>query len=524
MTKLTDEEITYNEMTRQSFDTFASRAFSTVEGAAAAFEWNWHIGCIAEHLEAVRTGEIRKIIVNVPPRTLKTYLIATCFPAWVLGLEPYNNFIGTSYSGSLIEDAIVNCKHILRDDWYKQCFPETIIDPTQDTKSDFKTTARGRYYGAGILGTITGKGADYLICDDPLKPDEALSDTIRVETNKAIRNTLFSRFNDPRIGRFILIMQRLHEDDPTGHLLEDGGYYHLKLPAEAVDRPTIISLGQRKPWVMKKGDLLFPQRFTKDVLAEKRRDMLDYNYVGQYLQEPVPLGGGEFKENWINYFDKAGIRASEMNIYILCDAAAGEEDNKKKKKTSDFTSFMVVGLHTDNNYYLLDAVRDRMNPTERIEKLFELHRTWNGLTGKPPKVGYEKFGLMTDTHYIREVQKQTGYRFPLIELGNPGGKQISKENRIRRMIPDLQSGRWWFPDSIMYTDYEGRTVDLVREIIKSEMSTFPRAKYDDMLDALTRIYDTEMQAVFPRIKKSRVGTDYNTKSRRSKGYSSFMDF
>lgn len=520
----TDEELLQDELTRRSFDLFAERSFKSVEGAAATYEWNWHIGCIAEHLEAVRTGEIRKLIVNVPPRTLKTYLIGTAFPAWVLGLEPYNNFIGTSFSGSLIEDAIVNCKHIIKDDWYRRCFPETKIDPTQDTKSDFKTTARGRYYGAGILGTITGKGADYLICDDPLKPDEALSDTIRVETNKAIRNTLFSRFNDPRVGRFILVMQRLHEDDPTGHLLQDGGYHLLKLPAEATDRPTIITLGDRKPWVMKKGDLLFPKRFTREVLDEKRRSMLDYNYVGQFLQEPVPLGGGEFKDTWINYHNKEGLKPSEMNIYILCDAAAGEEDNKKKKKTSDYTTFMVVGLAPDNNYYLLDAIRDRLNPTERVDTLFQLHRDWNGLTGKPPKVGYEQFGLMTDIHYIEKKQKEVGYRFPVIKLGNPGGKKMSKENRIRRMIPDLQNGRWWFPDALNYTDYEGRTIDLVRELVKSEMATFPRARYDDMLDALARIYDTEMQAVFPRLKKSRIGSDYNFKPRRSSGYNSFMDF
>jgi len=398
------------------------------------------------------------------------------------------------------------------------------IDPKKDTATDFKTTALGRYYGAGILGTITGKGADYVLCDDPLKPDEALSDTIRVETNKAIRNTLFSRFNDPRIGRFIMIMQRLHEDDPTGNLLQDQGYTLLKLPAEAVSHPTIVTLGE-KHWVMKRNDLLFPDRLTQEVLDEKRRDMLDYNYVGQYLQEPVALGGGEFRDTWVNYYSTDGVKYSDMNVYILGDAAAGEEDNKKKKKTSDFTSFIVVGLAPDNNYYLLDAVRDRFNPTERIDKLFELHRTWNGLTNRPPKVGYEEFGLMTDIHYIKEKQKETGYRFQVIKLANPGGKKMSKENRIRRMLPDLQNGRWWFPDAIQYTDYEGRTVDLVRELIKSEMGTFPRARYDDMLDATTRIYDTEMQAVFPRLKKSSGGKDYKPgKGRRSGAYNNFMDF
>jgi predicted phage terminase large subunit-like protein len=516
-TGLTDEQMAINEASRNSFDFFAQRAFASVEGGVAQYEWNWHIGCIADHLEAVRRGEIKKLIINVPPRTLKTYLTTTAFPAWVMGLEPHSKFIGTSYGGGLVEDAIVNCKNIMKDDWYRQCFPGSTVDPKQDTKSYFKTTSRGQYYGAGILGTITGKGADYVICDDPLKPGEALSDTIRVETNKAIRNTLFSRFNDSRVGRFILIMQRLHEDDPTGHLLKDGGYHLLKLPAEASDRPTIVTLGE-KSWVMKKGDLLFPARLTRDVLDEKRKDLLDYNYVGQFLQDPVPLGGGEFKDSWLQYYDKSGIKAPEMNVLILCDPAGGEETQKKKKKNSDYTTLMVVGLAPDNNYYLLDAVRDRLNPTERVNKLFELHRTWNGLTGKPPKVGYEKYGIMTDTHYIRQVQKETGYRFTLVELGG----KMSKEERIRRMIPDLQNGRWWFPDAIMYTDYEGRTMDLVHELKRSEMETFPRSRYDDMLDAITRIYDTELQAVFPRINKRSINSGFNAGKRS--GYDSFMDF
>jgi hypothetical protein len=102
---------------------------------------------------------------------------------------------------------------------------------------------------------------------------------------------------------------------------------------------------------------------------------------------------------------------------------------------------------------------------------------------------------------------------------------MAKEERIRRMIPDLQNGRWWFPDALHYTDYEMRTIDLVREIIKSEMATFPRARYDDMLDALTRIYDTEMQTVFPRVKKSGASGDYKSnKRRRSGGYDNFLDF
>lgn len=484
-----------NEACRLSFDTFAMRAFSAVEGDHIPYEWNWHIGCMAEHLEAVYRGEIRKLIINVPPRSLKSYLTAAAFPAWVMGQEPSSKFTMTSYSAGLAQDNVTNCRNIMEEEWYKETFPRLHVDPTHDTKTDFKTLERGRYYGAGILGTITGKGADYVLVDDPVKPDEALSDQIRGNTNGAIRNTLFSRFNDPRVGKFIMIMQRLHEDDPTGHLLQDMGYVHLKLPAEA-DRNIIYSLGD-KLWTMRKGQLLFPARLTRAVLDEKRSDMHDYNFVGQYLQEPVPLGGGEFVDTWLNYYDSSGIKVKEMNLYLICDPAGGEEIKKKRKKKSDFTTFMVIGAAPDNNYYMLDMVRDRLNPTERVNKLFELHRTWNGLAGKPPRVGYEKYGIQSDTHYIKEKQKQEGYRFPLVELGGA----MEKNTRIRRMIPDLQQGRWWFPAVHNYTDHEGRTMDLVRELVRSEMGTFPRARYDDMLDAITRIYDADMQVVFPRIKK-----------------------
>jgi predicted phage terminase large subunit-like protein len=194
-----------------------------------------------------------------------------------------------------------------------------------------------------------------------------------------------------------------------------------------------------------------------------------------------------------------------MNLYILCDPAGGEELQKRKKKLSDRTTMMVIGLAPDNNYYWLDGICDRLNPTERVDTLFDLHRKWNELTGKPPVVGYEHYSIQTDTHYIRKKQEETGYRFNIVELG--GG--MSKNERIRRMIPDMQRGRWWFPYDMTRIDYMGRSIDLVREMVKSEMPTFPKARHDDMLDAMTRIYDEEIDAVFPRLKQKKTHSAYS---------------
>lgn len=488
-----EQAITLDALCRHSFDAFAQRAFRIIE-PGIKYEWNWHIGCIAAHLEAVYSGDILRLIINIPPRTLKSYTVAKAFPAWVMGKKPETKFINTGYSLDVVESNSMGCRAIMRDAWYQSCFPAAVIDPLMDRNTHFKTTQGGQFYAATTLSSITGVGADYLVIDDPIKPMEATSETVRASINQNIRNTLFSRLNDRRTGKILMVMQRLHEDDPTGNLLRDGGYTLLKLPSEA-KTPISISLGSQT-WKMKPGELLFPQRLPRAELDRLIVDMTEYNYQGQYLQDPVPVGGGEFKEQWLNYYGADDINPKDMNICITVDPSAGEAANKIKKKSSDWTAMMVIGLAPDQNYYLLDIVRDRLNPTERVDMLFILHRKWLELGGKPIKVGYERYGMMADTHYIKAKQKTDNYRFPLIELGG----QLSKENRIRRLIPDMQHGRWYLPNNLIYTDSEARTFDLVKELVYSEMPSFPKARFDDMLDALSRVYDADMKMVFPAIK------------------------
>ena len=492
MANLTTEA--FNIACRSNFHVFAQRAFRILE-PGNNFQDEWFLDCICEHLEASFRGELPWLIINMPPRVLKSAMVAQLYVAWVLGKEPEHQFIGASYAHTLAEKNVVRTRQIMSDAWYQQCFPRTRISQDQNQKDYFTTTLSGQYKGTGIGGTITGFGCKTLLCDDILNPQEGASDVIRTNTNNEMRSTLFSRFNDRATARFIMIMQRIHQDDPTGNLLENGRYHLLKLPAETNNK-IFIELG-KKTWGMEPGDLLSERLKRKD-LDEIRSDLGDANYVAQYLQEPVPIGGGEFKQQWVNYYRLGGVRPKEMNIVILVDPSGGEKVNKKKGKLSDFTAMMVVGLAPDNNYYLLDGIRDRLNPTERVDTLFFLHRKWNSLSGKPPKVGYEKYGMMSDTHYVTTKQNADSYRFQLIELGG----QISKEERIRQLIPDMQCGRWWFPDTLMYTDSDGRTLDLIKEIVSSEMATFPRSRYDDMIDDLSRTYDAKLMLSFPTQKRS----------------------
>lgn len=484
---------TIEELSRRDFNAFAAFAFKSVQ-PGVKYEWQWYVDCMGEHLMAMWRGEISRMVINIPPRCLKSFYVSQAFPAWLLGLNPAEKIINVSYGSSVVEQNAMRCRAIIDSPLFKATFPEFKMGQL-DRILHFQSSMGGHYYADTALSTITGIGCNWMIMDDLLKPMEALSDQVRGSTNENMRATLFNRFDDRRIARALMIMQRLHTDDPAGNWLKDGGIFHLKLPAEATTRISYSLDTRVKPWNMEPGDLLSPTRLSKATLDQIRLDMTEYHYAGQMLQEPVPVGGGEFKDHWPQFYEGGAVFPKTMNMVILCDPSGGELLNKKKKKKSDWTAFMVVGLGPDNNYYLLDAVRDRLNPTDRVDTLFTLHRKWNALCGKSPKVGYEEYGYASDIHYVDKKKKLEGYHFPLIKLG--GG--MIKEERIRQLIPDLQQGRWYFPANLIYVDVEGRRFDLISELINSEMATFPRGRFDDMLDALSRIYEPDLSMVFPKL-------------------------
>ena len=491
----TDYEV-LQAICRQNFGAFARKAFSFIE-PGTLLEWTWHLDCLAEHLQAQYEGdkEVQHLIITMPPRCLKSVKVAQLYPAWVLGKDPCHQFIGASYAHTLAERNVMKARQILKNDWYLDTFKETQI--LQDQKDYFTTTLNGQYKGTGIGGTITGFGCNTLAIDDPISPKEAGSNTIRLNAISEIRSTLFSRYNKFSEGRLALMMQRLHEQDPAGDLLKDGGYYLLNLPAENKGK-TISYSRNSKTWTMKEGELLTP-RLSREDLDKLRLNLTEYHYLAQYLQSPVPAGGGDFKDSWLQLYHPGGIKPKEMNIVIIMDQAGGEELSKKKKKLSDWTVIVVIGLGSDKNYYLLDMVRDKLNPTERVDTLFMMHRKWNDLGGKPPKVGIEQIGMMTDAHYVEQKHKQDAYYFSVTRLG---GTQI-KEERIKWLVPVMQQHRFYVPATLPYVDAEGRKFDLIEEL-RGEMASFPKARWDDILDAISRLGNLELYLTFPAPKVNMV--------------------
>ena len=223
-----------------------------------------------------------------------------------------------------------------------------------------------------------------------------------------------------------------------------------------------------------------PAIWTAERLAEKRRDMGPYTFSCQIMQNPLADMTQGFKREWLKHYQN---RSGEgMNKYMLVDAA------NSKRKSSDYTSIWIIGLSADRNYYALDMVRDRLNLTERANAVMRLHAKW-----RPMEVRYESYGLQADIAHLQSVQEAKNYRFSITEVKGA----TPKNDRIRRLIPLCEQGKFYLPHSLSYTDYEGRIVDLVHDFIEQEYVAFPVAGHDDMMDSLARIAEPDLSLVWP---------------------------
>lgn len=230
-----------------------------------------------------------------------------------------------------------------------------------------------------------------------------------------------------------------------------------------------------------------PVLLDRETLMKKRREMGPYTFSAQMLQNPVADDIAGFKREWVRYYEP-GMGWKNMRIHIVVDPASS------KKRYSDYTVIMALGLSADQNIYVLDMVRDRLNLTERWKALYDMHRKFN-VAGRPlPPVGYEKYGMQADIEYIKESQKREGYRFDVIELGGT----MPKVDRIRRLIPEFEQGRIYLPEALMRNNYEGRLVDVVQQFVEEELTAFPVGGHDDMLDAMSRIKDEALGARPPQ--------------------------
>jgi len=321
----------YYEILRGDLYAFGHRGFLILNPHTKFLPHDF-LEVLVEYLERVRRGEIKRLIVNMPPRSLKSHFASIVFPAWLLGHNPSAQLICVSYAQDLADRLARECRALMSTRLYRALFPTRLSAQKQAT-AEFETTEKGYRLSTSVGGVLTGRGADILIIDDPLKPEEALSDACRRTVIEWYINSLYSRLNNKATGAIIIIMQRLHEDDLVGHVLRQGGWELLSFPAIAerdeeipIETPYGHFLYSRRV-----GDALHPEHESLESLALTHKTIGPYAFAGQYQQAPAPLGGGMIRREWfqtyeqlpekfdsiVQSWDTANV-AGQLNSFSVC--------------------------------------------------------------------------------------------------------------------------------------------------------------------------------------------------------------
>ena len=445
----------YQALLRIDFEAFAHRCFLQLN-PGVNFTPGWHVELVAAWMALLREQSSR-MIINLPPRHLKSLLGSIALPAWLLGHNPSLQIICASYGAELAHKLSRDCRTIMESGWYKDLFPGTRLD--RYAVNELTTTKHGVRMATSVDGVLTGRGADLIIIDDPLKPDEALSDATRVKVNGWYDTTVFSRLNNKQEGSVLLIMQRLHEDDLTGHLASRPGWDHLVLPAIAEkDFGGFIetSLGQR--WVgYKKGEALHPARESVETLETIRQTIGEYNFAGQYQQVPAPREGGLVKRAWFQHYLPTE-RPERFNTVLQSWDTAN-----KPSELSDYSVCTTWGL-TRNRSYLLHVLRKKLdypNLKRTVREQAALHNA-NVVLIEDKASG---------TQLIQELTQEGMYS---ITRYTPDAG-MNKLMRLHAQTGAIENGLVLMPSAADWLD-----------CYLHEMTTFPAAKHDDQVNSTSQ--------------------------------------
>jgi predicted phage terminase large subunit-like protein len=451
---------------RLDFAAFAQLCFRELN-PLTALAMNWHVEVIAAKLAAVHQGRIRRLIVNVPPRYLKSLLASVAFPAWSLGRKPGTQILCVSYAQDLADKLARDCRRIVMSGWYQRAFP-TRLSAQRQAVPEFETTQQGCRLATSVGGVLTGRGADIVIIDDPLKPEEALSQAQRQTVNEWFDHTLYSRLNHKQNGAIVLIMHRLHEDDLVGHVLAQEDWEVVRFPAiaEEDEAHAVETVWGPRYFTRRRGEALHAEREPPAMLKQIRRTIGEYNFAGQYQQAPSPSGGGLVKRAWFKHYSPGELPESFERIVQSWDTAS------KATELSDFSLCTTWGI-AGKDLYLLEVLRRRMEYPELKRAVREQ---------------YDRFGpsvvLIEDkASGIQLIQELIREGLHAVTRYQP---QSDKIMRMHAQTAMIENGFVRVPDAAPWlTQY------------LHELTVFPNGRHDDQVDSTAQMLDWFKRASGP---------------------------
>ena len=438
------------ERCRRSFYYFFKQFWSVLE--PEDLRDNWHIEYICNELQDVANGVVQRekkkhdLVINVPPGSTKSTIVTIMFPVWLWIRDDTLRIISSSYSAQLSVEHSVKSRDILRSDKFKRYFPEIQLRDDFDNKSHYKNKSGGERMTTSTGGTITGFHGHFIILDDPINAQMANSEVERKKANEHIKNTLTTRKVDKSISVTILVMQRLHQDDPAGMLLEQGGVKHICLPAEA--SPNIEPIELKEKYV---DGLLDPVRMAKDTLADMKVQMGSYGYAGQMQQQPAPDGGGIWKKEWFIPINPQDIPKDLQHVGTDWDLAY------TNKESNSASAWVTTGIK-DGKIYVLDVGFEWMEFPQLIHKMTQ----------------------KTAPHYIEAKASGKSARQTLIQNGISAIEVQANTDKIARAMlatPAAEAGRIYISPTLL---------SLLFDDDRQGMSYFPNGSHDDLADAFAQ--------------------------------------
>ena len=436
---------------------FVQTSFPIVSGGGRLIP-NWHLEAMSYELTRVMRGSTRRLLITVPPRSLKSVCASVCFPAFALGHDPSARIICVSYGEALARKHANDCRALMHSALYRDIFPATRISPAKDTETEVMTTARGSRLATSVGGTLTGRGGNLLIIDDPLKPQDAQSENARESLKQWYANTLLSRLDHKSEGSIIVVMQRLHPDDLVGHLLEQGGWWHLNLPAIA-EEETVIALSATRRHRRIVGDLLHPERESQVALDELRASMGSMEFAAQYQQAPVPIGGNLIKWSWLRFYDQPPVPQPGDRLIVSWDTALSSS------QLADYSACVVL-LVRKETVYVLDVVRARLEYPDLKRAVLEHHHRWRS-------AGCSSYTLLIEAKgsglsLIQDLKRQNIHPISVTPEGD-------KVMRMAAQTAPIEAGAVHLPTRAGWL-----------EEFKKEILSFPMTRHDDQIDALSQ--------------------------------------
>jgi predicted phage terminase large subunit-like protein len=433
---------------------FVRKVFNTILPGTTYLP-NWHIDAIVYQLMRLDAGEHQRLLINQPPRSLKSICVSIAYVAWSLGHDPGRRIIVVSYSNDFAAELHRQFRMVIDAPWYRALFPG--MRPAKDTGTELVTTAGGSRYATSVGGTLTGRGADLIVIDDPLKAEDAMSEPARRRVIDWYGGSLVSRLNDKDKGPIVVVMQRLHEDDLAGHLLQLDGWHHLDLPAIALE-DCEIPIGRNKRFSRRTGDVLHAKREDRAVLDRIKGEIGSLMFSAQYQQRPIPVEGNLIKREWFRFYDPLPAPGAREHIAQSWDTAAM---TGPANDYSVCTTWRIV----KKDYYLVDVFRGRLQYPDLRRMVAGLAARHSAETVLIENAGP---GMMLLQDLQRDIPKGMP---PPIGIKPEG----SKADRMVAQSFKIEAGQVFLPAQAEWLDS-----------FLLELLAFPQGKHDDQVDSISQ--------------------------------------